>query len=186
MGLAVSVGAIAFDLQNVQVRRDQGRYHVQMRARLDAPAARSYAVFADPAQLPRLNPAVRQVQVLGASPDGSTRQLATEVRVCAAAFCRTLRQVQDMRYQPSSTGGEIRAEVIADRSDFRFGQANWTFEDCGSQRTCLQFDATLEPAFWVPPLIGPWLIGRALQREAQETSAGLERLARVPATPAPP
>ena len=39
------------------------------------------------------------------------------------------------------------------------------------------FDAEIEPAFWVPPLIGPYLIARELRRQAQVTAESIERLA---------
>ena len=41
----------------------------------------------------------------------------------------------------------------------------------------MRFRSEIEPAFWVPPLIGPWLIQRALQAETLKSVANLERLA---------
>ena len=180
-----AVPAAAFEIQSVDVRHDDGdRYHVAMRVTLDAPATDTYAVFADPARLREVNAAIREVQVLEELAP-QLRRVRTRVRACVAFYCRHLQQVQDMRYQPSSEGGRIEAQVLPDRSDFRFGQASWTFAPCPAHRTCLAFDAELEPAFWVPPLLGPWLIQRKLRDEAIETSRGLERLARESRTTAP-
>lgn len=175
---ASALPAAALEVQRVDVSRDGARYHVEMQVVLDASAARSYAVFADPAQLTRINPAVREARVLDAPSTADTR-LATVVRVCVAGFCRRLRQVQDMRHSRRDDGGaEVQAQVLPPLSDFRFGHATWSFRACGAQQTCLHFRAQMEPAFWVPPLIGPWIIQRKLRSEAIETSAGLERLAR--------
>lgn len=180
-----AIPAAAFEIQSVDVRHDDGdRYHVAMRVTLDAPASDTYAVFADPARLREVNAAIREVQVLEEL-GPQLRRVRTRVRACVAFFCRQLQQVQDMRYQPSNDGGRIEAQVLPDRSDFRYGQASWTFSPCPTQRTCLAFDAELEPAFWVPPFLGPWLIQRKLRDEAIETSRGLERLARAPRTSAP-
>jgi hypothetical protein len=33
------------------------------------------------------------------------------------------------------------------------------------------------PVFWVPPVIGPWLIRKKMYEEAQRSSLGLERVA---------
>lgn len=168
----------AVEIRDVGISYEAPRYRVNMQVVLDAPATRTYAVFADPVQLARINPALREVRVLEAPVQGGQR-LATVVRVCIAGFCRHLRQVQDMRYAPRGEGGgEVQARVIPERSDFRYGHATWSFLDCGTQQTCLHFQAELEPAFWVPPLIGPWLIQRKLRSEAIATSQGLERLAR--------
>ncbi len=172
------VAAHAVDVDTLDVQRDGSRYRVTMDVRLDAEADAAYRIFADPANLPRINPAVRHAEVLAGAATGSTR-LLTEVHVCFSFFCRTLRQVQDMRQQPQSPGGWLYADVLPDRSDLRFGQARWHLQACETPaRTCLRFEATLEPRFWVPLLIGPFLMQRKLRQEAVQTSEGIERLAR--------
>ncbi|MGQ0502109.1 MAG: SRPBCC family protein [Panacagrimonas sp.] len=177
--LAVTVGgeALAFELLDIAVERADARYRVHMSVTLDASARAAYEVFSDVTQLPRINPAVLEARTLP-EPVAAGQRVMTRVRVCISFFCRQLRQVQDMQFLPGATGGEIRAEVIPERSDLRYGRASWSLEDCG-HRACLRFDAELEPDFWVPPLIGPWLIQRKLRGEAMETSAGIERLAQA-------
>jgi hypothetical protein len=41
----------------------------------------------------------------------------------------------------------------------------------------------VEPDFWIPPLIGPWLIKRKLLSETLETVDNLEQLAKNPPVP---
>lgn len=181
----MSGAVLAVEIHAVDVSHDDARYRVSMRVTLDAPADATYSVFTDLPRLRQVNPAVREVRILeAASPD--TRRVYTEVRACVSLFCRRLKQVQDMQFEARAHGGggKVRAHVIAERSDFRFGDATWDFRDCDG-RTCLDFDAELEPDFWVPPLIGPWLIERKLHEEAIQTSQGLERLARPASTAAP-
>lgn len=178
----ITAGAAhAVEIHSVVVQHEDARYRVSMRVTLDAPADAAYAVFADLPRLKEVNPAVRDVRILETLSD-DTRRVYTEVRACVSFFCRHLKQVQDMRFDPRSKGGRVQARVIPERSDFHHGDASWDFRDCDQGRTCLDFDAHLEPAFWVPPLIGPWLIKRKLHEEAIQTSRGLERLARTPAT----
>lgn len=165
----------AAEVQQVSVSRDGARYHVDMQARLDVPAARAYAVFSDYRNLPLINPAVRSAKVLGTEPDGATR-LATEVHLCVAFFCRELKQVQDMRAIQEGDSLGLSADVLPQLSDLRYGHAEWRMRSCDSG-TCLHFSAEMEPDFWVPPLIGPWLIERKLRAQAITTSAGIERLA---------
>jgi len=81
-----------------------------------------------------------------------------------------------MRYAPRPDGGDLHAEVLPAQSDFSYGRADWQFRPAGTS-THLRFSAELEPAFWVPPLLGPWLVERSLREEAERTSAGIERLA---------
>ena len=175
--------ASAAEIQSVQVSHDGARYHVEMQVKLQVPAAAAYAAFSAPASLPAINPAVQQVQVLERGGDQHAR-IYTEVRVCALLYCKTLHQVQDLRYAPRPDGGELHAEVLPERSDFSFGRADWGFRPDGAAATLLHFSAELEPAFWIPPLLGPWLVERSLREEAERTSAGIERLARLPQPPA--
>jgi hypothetical protein len=56
--------------------------------------------------------------------------------------------------------------------------AQWEFRAV-DQRTQLDFNAELEPAFWIPPFVGPWLVENSLREEAQRTSSGIEQLARI-------
>jgi len=178
--LGMAWAASAAEIQSLQVTRSGARYHVDMEVRLQAPSAASYAVFAAPGNLPRINPAVRQVQLIEQHPDDRAR-IYTEVRVCAMLYCKTLRQMQDMRYAARPDGGDLHAEVLPAQSDFSYGRADWHFRAAGAA-TQLHFSAELEPAFWIPPLVGPWLVERSLREEAERTSAGIERLA-APAAP---
>ena len=170
----------AAEIQSLQVTRNGARYDVEMEVKLQAPSAASYAVFAAPGNLPKINPAVQQVQLIEHRADQQAR-VYTEVRVCALFYCKTLHQMQDMRYAPRPDGGDLHAEVLPGLSDFSYGRADWQFRSTGVA-THLHFSAELEPAFWVPPLIGPWLVERSLREEAQRTSAGIEKLAALPVT----
>lgn len=175
--LATVPGASAYQLGRVDVHREAARYHVALEVQLDVPATAAYAAFADARQLPAINPAVKIARLMQGAPVGASR-IYTDIRVCISFFCRHLEQVQDMRYAPHAHGGAISARVIPELSNLRFGEARWTLDDCAG-RTCLNFAATLEPGFWVPPLIGPWLMQRKLREEAMQTSAGIERVARA-------
>jgi hypothetical protein len=170
MALLCCTPLAAAQIETLKVDHADAHYRVSMRVMLDVPAARAYAVFADPLNLQRINPAVQEVQQL---PDD---QLYTRVRVCAGIFCKTLRQQQQMRYAPRADGGHIWAQVIPQESDLRSGSAQWEFRAMG-ERTQLQFDADLEPSFWIPPLLGPWIVENSMREEAQRTSSGIENLA---------
>lgn len=167
----------AYELDHCAVDRQAQRYRIDLRVRLAAAPADAYAAFADVHRLTRINPSVKQVRMIDGAAPGQQR-VYTRVRVCVSFFCRELEQVQDMQHRAEGEGGQIHARVIPALSDLRFGEAHWTLQGCGDM-TCLSFLATLEPGFWIPPLIGPWLIQRKLREEATETSSGIERAAQA-------
>lgn len=175
--LVASSTAVAYQLDRLEVQHEAARFSIELHVKLDVPATDAYAAFADVNRLPAINPAVKIARLIQGAPAGASR-VYTDIRVCVAFFCRHLEQVQDMRYAPGASGGVISAKVIPELSNLRFGEARWTLDNCAG-RTCLVFVAQLEPAFWIPPVIGPWLIQRKLREEAMQTSAGIERAARA-------
>ena len=67
------------------------------------------------------------------------------------------------------------ATIVPEFSNFRSGYANWALREEGGG-THLLFTTQLEPSFWVPPLIGPWLIRYKLREEALQSVDNLEQL----------
>lgn len=171
----------AATIEQLEISRSHTVFSMRLSARLDAPLERSHAVFRDLNLLPQINDAVERVRLLDGAPTGAQR-LYTRVRVCVSLFCARLDQVQDLRERNDAQGRAFDAIVLPERSNLRQGRAHWLMRDCDGA-TCLQFHAELEPDFWVPPLIGPWLIERAMRREALATALGIERLARESTMP---
>jgi hypothetical protein len=177
MTIFVALSTLAAEVQQVTVTHTGPRYRIVMQTTLAALPERAQQVFSDYRKLPLINPAVISAQVLGENADGSQR-LATELHMCFAFFCRDLKQVQDIHATRDGDSRGLSATVLPALSDLRYGQADWTLRPCGAG-TCLGFTAELEPDFWVPPLIGPWLMERKLREEALTTSQGIERLAQA-------
>lgn len=175
LSVVLSPLAHAAEIERLDVTRNQNRFGMVLSARLSTSLEDSYRVLGDFDQLPRINDAVEQVRMLDGARPGAQR-LYTRVRVCVWLFCTRLEQVQDMWPIVDGDARGYNAAVLPELSNLRFGNARWRLRDCDGG-TCLQFDAQLEPAFWVPPVIGPWAIERAMRREAIATAEGIERRA---------
>jgi hypothetical protein len=173
--LLASASAGAGEVIDVVVEQSDTRYVVEIDARFDVPAARLRELLTDYPNLGLINDSIRRSEVLETiSPRHHC--VRTEARVCVALLCKTIVQVQDVSQMPD---GDLIATVRATRSDFSYGVARWQFlEEAAGTR--MRFRSEIEPAFWVPPLIGPWMIRRALQAEAIKSVANLERLAETP------
>lgn len=162
-------GCAAATVESVAVDRVGGRYHVDMVTRLQVSAAAAFAVMTDFSALPQVNPNVILSQPL---PGG---RLRTIVELCVLFFCKQVEQVQTVTREPPY---RLIMHVIPALSDLTYGRAEWGFQALGPGSCRLRFSAELEPAFWVPPLIGPWLIQNKLKAQARLTSAGIEAVAR--------
>lgn len=159
----------AAHVESVVINHDQGRYSIDMSVQLSVSAAAAYAVMNDFAALPEVNHNV----VLAELEPG--HRLHTIVDMCIAFFCRSVEQTQTVHPDPPDN---LEMNVIPEQSDFSYGRAYWRFQALTQNTSRLFFEAEVNPKFWIPPLIGPWLVQRKMKQQALVTSTGIERVAR--------
>ena len=180
--LAVLAAAIhpaaAAQRLSVRVTRHDAQFTIVMRVALPAPPWAVFAALEDYGALPRYNPDIRSVHIEPTDRPARLR-VTTTFHACVLFLCRTLRQTALMRATAAVDGGVIRAAIVPGQGDFRSGQARWQVSPCrnGRDATCLQVHMILRPAFWVPPLLGTWILQRKLAEEARRTVSGIKQLA---------
>jgi len=164
--------AHAADIDRLELVRDGRNYRLDAGFVLAATPAAAWQVLTDYDGLSALNPTIRKVQVLGA--DGPTRhRLYARVRLCAYVFCKTLEHVQWLTQRRE---GLLEAEIDPADSDFEYGTARWELTPAATG-SHLELLVEVRPRFWVPPVVGPWLVREALRAQAQRTAEGVERRA---------
>ena len=171
----LAVSAVAAEIEQLSVEQRGDRYRVLVQARLGAPADAIWARITHYPSYPSISPAIDSCERVGPAAAGGDLVL-TRARACVIGFCKEVRQVQRVHRLGF---GELLAEIEPTGSDFRYGRAHWRLTPF-ADATELRFEAELEPKFWVPPLLGPWLIKRALEQEARASAVNLERLALEP------
>lgn len=175
------VRAEAASIETLTTQRDGDRYAVSLRAHLDVSALTAYALFADVANWKRLSPDLRWIEILDQHRDGAM-ELSTAFQACLLWYCGVIYGMPDVFFMQRTDGGDIYLTLRPHVGDFRAGEAHWRFRG-SSAGTELQFTAEVEPAFTVPPIIGPWLMTRWLRSEALQTSMNVEGLAHELAPP---
>jgi Polyketide cyclase / dehydrase and lipid transport len=173
--------ANAASIETLTVKRDAGRYAVSLRAHLDVSALAAYALFSDVGNWKRLSPHLRRLEILDHHRDGAM-ELSTSFQACVLWNCRLLYGTPDVFFTQRPDGGDIYLMLRPNVGDFRAGKAHWRLRG-SSSGTELQFTAEVEPAFTVPPIIGPWLMARWLRSEALQTSLNVEAIAHELAAP---
>jgi hypothetical protein len=183
-GLAIALAwaamqAHAAQVLDVQVTRDGTRFLIGMHISIDASPSEVFRALQDYPAMMRYNPDLRAVRVQSTGVPGRVR-LFTTIHTCVLVFCKTMHQEQIMTALASADGGVLEAELLPRGGAFKAGHGRWIVKACPGVQSMACLDARIElvPAFWVPPVIGPWLIGRKMAEEARRTSAGLERVAR--------
>jgi hypothetical protein len=170
----LSCAAAAADFRSLDVSRDGDSYQVKALIYLAAPPSAVFAVLTDYDHFTRISGNIvesRRVQQL----NPADALVYTDTRFCALFFCR---HVKEMQKVTQVAPGDIRSEVLPERSDnVKSGSAALHLQAEG-EGTLLDWQIRLEPGFWVPPLLGPLLVERSLKSEGRRSAAGVEKLAR--------
>lgn len=170
--LLVALVAQAGEILDSAVELDAGTYHITVDARIDAPLTTVHRMITDYDHLYLINPSIVESRVLQVH-NPVRHRVRTVIKACILFFCRRVTQLQDITQYGDR---RIEAVILPEGSDFRYGTARWDLTEDG-QATLMHFRAELEPAFWVPPLIGPWLFERKIVREIQESARYMEHSA---------
>lgn len=182
IALAFAGGAAAARIESLTVGHAAGHYKVDAVMALDAPPAAVRAALTDFAHLGRLSPAILESRVVGQAADGPL--VYTRTKACALWFCRELRKTEVVTVHEA----EIVAIAVAgsgpEPGTVTHSVTRWRFASDGAG-TRVTIASEVDPAFFVPPLIGPPLMKKALKRETEALVRGLERaaLARPEARP---
>jgi len=170
----------AADLEEVVVERVDGRYELRSETVFDAGPDDLYRVLTDYDQFVKFTSAFTVSKNLPPDDEGRPR-FYNEMEGCVLFFCVTFKRHGHLELTPQH---HIRAVVDPATSDFEFSQEEWSLTTEGG-RTRMVYTFSMEPSFWVPPVIGPFYIRRALRSGAVRAVDGIEALAqgREPANP---
>ena len=142
-----------------EVTREGRVLHVQATLDADAPTTVCYAVLADFDRLEEFVPGLRSSDVISAPGEPVVLH---QVGVASAALFRvTLDVTLAVRVHPPE-----RIEFERIEGNLRQMRGSWTIS--GDERHCaIVYRADIEPAFWVPPLIGPMLMRNQVEEQLE-------------------
>lgn len=159
--------ALAPDSRDIHIEKQDRAYVIRMSFDVQANAYQVRSVITDYRNPARLSSTVRGREII--SHKAGVTRISTELRGCVVFVCKTMKLVQDV----TESADSVRADVVPDGSDFRSGYLLWSIVGEESGRTRIVFEAAMEPDFFVPPLIGGFLIRSALEKQVTEIAQNL-------------
>jgi len=159
---------------NMSAGDKHGVYHLALAIIVDAPFADVHHVVTDYVHIYRIDPSIVESEILG-KPDASVTRVRTLVNDCVLFFCRNILRVEDVREVGDY---DIYTVIIPRLSNVRSGTAHWQILPRGD-RTRINYDMTLDPGFFVPPLIGSHIVEKKLKEEALICFNNIEHIARI-------
>jgi hypothetical protein len=170
--LLASLPADPADLRTVEVEREEDRYSLQSEAYFAASPKDIYRVLTDYDLFAQFSSTYVETRNVGQDDQGRPR-FFTRMQGCVLLFCRSFVRHGYLLLKPHS---EIVAIAEPEDSDFRYSRERWRLESEGSG-TLLIYDFEMEPGFWVPPVIGPYVIQRTLRSGGSDAIDRIEALA---------
>ena len=170
--LLLGVPAVAAELLDVYVERKGDRYHFTSTTYFDTTQSQLYNVLIDFDKYPQFSSAF--VEAENREPDDQGRpQFYTRMEGCALLFCKAYIRIGYLELQPEH---EIIAVADPEQSNFAYSWERWQLipKDEG---TIMIYDFEMEPGFWVPPIIGPYVIKRALRSSGGNAVNRIEAVA---------
>lgn len=162
----------AGEVQSVAVKHSDGRYSLKLSMWIDGDPVAVRRIATDYRQLDRISSIVIESCLLEKRDDNSQRRKIV-TNACVWLFCLKTTLVEDV-FEP--TPDIIMTTIVPEYSDYSYGQMRWQILP-HAEGTLIHFTGVVDPDFWVPPIIGPWLIKQKMRSEAEKTIQAIERLA---------
>jgi hypothetical protein len=170
--LLASSFARAATIEELDVQRDGGCYRLSSVTYVDAALDAVFQVLTDYDAFQRISSVYEESRFLAPHPDG-TPIVYTRMKGCLLFFCTSMRRVERLETDPPSF---IRTTVLPEQSDVAYGQSEWILEpEAGGTRVTHRL--TMQPDFWVPPVLGPWLLRKSLRKHGAAAVDRIEELA---------
>jgi len=170
----------AADLRSVDIDRKKGVYTMHSVVWFDADIDTVYDVFLDWDLSEQFSSVVVEARNTGSDATGD-RGFYTRNRACLLFFCKSVERYGSVEHEPRRF---IRATTDPEVSDFHVSNEQWLFEKEGDG-TLITYTLEMRPKFWIPPVIGPYVLKRKMKSDgtaaldrieaiAQERAAGAE------------
>jgi len=151
-----------------------GIYHIYITAEIAADEEHVRRVLTDYVHVYRLSDSIIESRVLESPGDGK-QQILSRVLYCIPLFCKEITRVDEVSILES---GDLQAVIIPEQSDFSSGTSKWQITSLGDS-TRLTYIATIEPDFFIPPILGTQIAINNMRDEFKKTFTRIEHIARI-------
>ena len=166
--------ASAAEMRSIDVEHHKGRYTVSSEVWFDATVKQVFEVFRHWDLSTQFSSAIVESHDIAADEYGRPGYYVRN-EGCVLFFCRSFVRQGHVELEVNE---ELRAFADPEISDFKLSNETWTFvaEKGG---TVVRYRLLMEPDFWVPPGIGPYLIKRKFRNNGGDAIDRIEAIAQA-------
>jgi hypothetical protein len=165
----------AGQVESLTITEIDGVFEVQIVALFDAPAEYVYKVITDYKHIYHINPSIIETQILPPPRDDIAR-VRNRLERCIAVFCIEMDLVEDIA---EVNKWHLVVTAVPELSSFKSGRTMWHVRSFGDGRSRVQYRSSLEPKFFIPPLIGGAIVKSILQDEITTSFIRIECHAKI-------
>ena len=170
--LSISALASSAEFRDIMVDREDGLYSMRSVVYFNVEPKYLYRVLTDFDLFKKFTSAIVESNNVEADEDGRP-QFFARMEGCVLVWCRSFVRNGYLELNPTA---EIIAISDPERSDFEISRERWQLIPEGDG-TVMIYEFKMVPAFWVPPLVGPFYIKRALRSGGVDAVDRIEALA---------
>ena len=174
LSLILSTQLWAAEMTKFQVKRDGKRFYMDSTLIVDAPLESMYAIMLDYTNMHQFSRGMVHSQEVTPDVNGTPR-VYTHLRGCVAFICRNIKRIERLETQNNN---HIVASLEPDLSEnVAWNISTWDFSELkksGAGKTQIRYQLEFEPDFWVPPIIGPYLVKKSLAEDGLEIITRME------------
>lgn len=170
--LLVCGSVFGAELRFIEVERDEDLYTLRSITWFEADVDALYRVLTDYDLFLEFSSAIVESRNLEADEEGRPEYF-TRMEGCVLLFCKSFIRMGYLKLDPKS---EIVAVSDPERSDFKRATERWQLREVDGG-TMLLYEFEMVPDFWVPPVVGPYYMKRALKSGGENAVDRIEALA---------
>jgi hypothetical protein len=171
-GLLFPALAAPATILRTEATHDDDRYKLTFEVVLNAERDKVWSIMTDYNRLTRVSKVIVESRILKKE-DENRHRVGVTLHACVLIFCKTMKKVVDIQAWPQNDIIVIGDPAL---SDFSYSVERWRVVAEGA-KTRLYYSAEMVPDFFIPPLIGPWLMKSFLRKEIKATAIQVEALA---------
>jgi hypothetical protein len=131
-----------------------------------------YDVFLDWDLSEQFSSVVVEARNLGSDATGD-RGFYTRNRACVLFYCKSVERFGRVEHEPAVF---IKAITDPERSDFHLSNETWEFIEEGDG-TLIRYQLEMRPKFWIPPVIGPYVLKKKMREDGVDALDRIEAIA---------
>ena len=156
----------------MQVTKKGRQVHVTASVLIAAPQSLVFQSLSDYDKWDELSPRIDESHVVGPDEDG-VPLVYTRVEGCITFFCRRIERKSRLETWPEE---RVLVTLVDGYGSLNHVEEEWRLQPA-DEVTRVFYSMDMEANFWIPPLIGTWIIKRTLKKAS--LSESIEAIARA-------